>query len=54
MSPEGRLVKALDKLDMLLQARRYAEAQAVDTEEFVASALAALEEEWAGLGGVQP
>ena len=51
VSPEGRFVKALDKLDMLLQARRYSEAQGVDTEEFVASALAALEGEWAGLGG---
>ena len=48
VSPEGRLVKALDKLDMLLQARRYSEAQGVNTEEFVASALAALDEEWVG------
>jgi 5'-deoxynucleotidase YfbR-like HD superfamily hydrolase len=54
ISPEGRFVKALDKLDMLLQARRYAEAQGVNTEEFVASALAALDGEWAGLTGELP
>ena len=54
VSPEGRFVKALDKLDMLLQARRYAEAQGVNTEEFVASALAALDGEWAGLAGESP
>ncbi|MCK6515080.1 HD domain-containing protein [Myxococcota bacterium] len=54
LSAEGRFVKALDKLDMLLQARRYAEAQGVNTEEFVASALAALDGEWAGLTGELP
>ncbi len=39
---EGRWVKALDKLDMALQAAIYAEA-GIDTAEFVDSALAALD-----------
>ena len=40
-SPEGRLVKACDKLDMALQAQRY-RRRGVDTSEFVDSALTAL------------
>ncbi len=42
-SPEARFVRACDKLDMALQAARYATAQALDLEEFVDSALARLE-----------
>ena len=41
-SPEARFVKACDKLDMALQAARYAGAQALDLGEFVDSALARL------------
>jgi putative hydrolases of HD superfamily len=41
---EARFVRACDKLDMALQARRYASEQDVDTVEFVESALAVLEE----------
>jgi len=39
---EARLVKACDKLDMALQAQRYA-GDGVDTAEFIASALKRLE-----------
>ncbi|MCB9742496.1 MAG: HD domain-containing protein [Alphaproteobacteria bacterium] len=39
-SPEGRFVKACDKLDMALQAARYAET--ADTREFIDAALAKL------------
>ncbi len=42
-SPEGRFVKACDKLDMALQARRYSAAQGVETGDFIRSALARLE-----------
>lgn len=42
-TPEGRLVKACDKLDMALQAARYAGDQGLDLQEFVDSALARLE-----------
>lgn len=41
-SPEGRLVKALDKLDMALQAQVYG-ARGHDTDEFITSALRALD-----------
>lgn len=41
-TPEGRLVKACDKLDMALQAARYESRQGIDTREFVDSALARL------------
>ena len=41
---EGRFVKACDKLDMALQAAAYQADLGVDTEEFVASALAGLGE----------
>lgn len=37
-SAESRFVHALDKLDMALQAIRYARDQGVDTDEFVESA----------------
>lgn len=40
---EGRFVKACDRLDMALQAERYATSQGVDTTEFIASALAAID-----------
>ena len=43
-SPEGRLVKACDKLDMALQAQRYAEEQGLNPDEFIDSALARLDE----------
>jgi len=43
-TPEGRWVKALDKLDMALQASIYAD-DGVETREFVDSALAALDDE---------
>lgn len=43
-SPEGRFVKACDKLDMALQAKRYRSA-GFDTSELIASALAALDDE---------
>ena len=42
--PEGRFVKACDKLDMALQAQRYSAEQGLDLDEFVESALARLEE----------
>ena len=41
-SPEARFVHDLDKLDMALQARRYAHVHQVNTSEFIASARAAL------------
>lgn len=47
-TPEARFVHALDKLDMGLQALRYAET-GVDTSEFVASALRGLPPELAVL-----
>jgi putative hydrolase of HD superfamily len=43
-SPEGRFVKACDRLDMALQARCYAAEQGADTAEFVESALAELDD----------
>ena len=43
-SPEGRFVKACDKLDMALQAQRYSAAQGLDLAEFVESALGRLPE----------
>jgi putative hydrolase of HD superfamily len=43
-SPEGRFVKACDKLDMALQAQLYA-TEGKDTREFITSALAALDDE---------
>lgn len=42
-TPEGRFVKACDKLDMALQAQRYGAAQGLDLQEFIDSALAKLE-----------
>lgn len=44
-TPEGRFVRACDKLDMALQARRYAAEQSIDPGEFVRSALASLDDE---------
>lgn len=44
-SPEGRFVKACDKLDMALQAHRYRERHGVDTRQFVASALRSIGDE---------
>jgi 5'-deoxynucleotidase YfbR-like HD superfamily hydrolase len=41
-TPEGCFVKDCDRLDMALQAERYAAEQGVDTREFIASALAAV------------
>jgi putative hydrolase of HD superfamily len=43
-SPEGRFVKACDRLDMAIQARRYAADSGADTAEFVESALAELDD----------
>lgn len=43
-SPEGRFVRACDKLDMALQAAWYEARQPLDLGEFVASALARLED----------
>jgi putative hydrolase of HD superfamily len=42
-TPEGRFVKACDKLDMALQAQRYGSEQGLDLQEFIDSALAKLE-----------
>jgi putative hydrolase of HD superfamily len=42
--PEARFVRACDKLDMALQAARYGGRDGLDLQEFVDSALAALEE----------
>lgn len=47
-TPEGRFVKACDKLEMALQAARYRSAQGIDTAEFVASALVTLGEDELG------
>ncbi len=41
-TPEGRFVKACDKLDMALQAQAYAAETSIETSEFVASALASM------------
>lgn len=41
-SPEGRFVKACDKLDMALQAQRYGAEQGLALQEFIDSALAKL------------
>lgn len=41
-TPEGRFVKACDKLDMALQAAAYSDAHALDLSEFVDSALSKL------------
>lgn len=43
-TPEGRFVRACDKLDMALQAARYEAAQGLDLAEFVTSALERLED----------
>lgn len=43
-SAEGRWVKALDKLDMALQAAVYAASDGIDAGEFVDSALARLDD----------
>ena len=43
-TPEGRFVKACDKLDMALQAQSYSAEQGLDLEEFVESALGRLPE----------
>lgn len=40
---EGRFVRACDKLDMALQAQRYAQTQGRDTTEFIESALAEID-----------
>jgi len=41
-SPEGRLVKACDRLDMALQAQLYAADDGIDPSSFIASALEGL------------
>lgn len=43
-TPEGRLVKACDKLDMALQAARYQATSDLELREFIDSALARLED----------
>lgn len=43
-SPEGRFVKACDKLDMALQAQAYQAESGLDLREFVDSALARLDD----------
>ena len=43
-TPEGRFVKACDKLDMALQASFYSEKQGIDLGEFIESALAKLDD----------
>lgn len=43
-TPEGRWVKALDKLDMALQAADYAASDGIEPSEFIDSALARLED----------
>lgn len=45
VSPEGRFVKACDKLDMALQAARYSDDQGLDLNEFIDSALSKLHSE---------
>ena len=44
-TPEGRFVKACDKLDMALQASVYSENQNLDLSEFIDSALSRLDDE---------
>lgn len=44
-SAEGRFVRACDRLDMALQAQHYRDQSAVDTSEFIESALSQLEAE---------
>jgi putative hydrolase of HD superfamily len=54
-TPESRFVHACDKLDMALQAHRYARELGVHTEEFVRSALEALADpELRALAGPAP
>ena len=43
-TPEGRFVKACDKLDMALQASFYSGKQGIDLGEFIESALAKLDD----------
>lgn len=43
-TPEGRFVKALDKLDMALQASVYAIGDGIDPTEFVEAALARIDD----------
>ena len=43
-SAEARFVRACDRLDMALQAARYSAEQGVDTQEFIASALAQIDD----------
>ncbi len=43
-TPEARFVKACDRLDMALQAQRYAQADGIDPTEFIQSALEALDD----------
>jgi putative hydrolase of HD superfamily len=43
-TPEGRFVKACDRLDMALQAQRYAAERGVEVGDFIDSALAGLPE----------
>lgn len=43
-TPEGRLVRACDKLEMALQAQLYQADQGLDLAEFVASALVRLDD----------
>lgn len=42
-TPEGRFVKACDKLDMALQAQRYTAEQGLALQEFIDSALSKLD-----------
>jgi 5'-deoxynucleotidase YfbR-like HD superfamily hydrolase len=44
-TPEGRFVKACDKLDMALQASVYSENQGLDLSEFINSALDRLDDD---------
>jgi putative hydrolases of HD superfamily len=44
VSAEARFVRSCDRLDMALQAGRYADLQGVDTAEFIASALSHIDE----------
>ena len=43
-TPEGRFVKACDKLDMALQASLYSESQGLELSDFIDSALRHLDE----------
>lgn len=45
-SPEGRFVKACDKLDMALQASVYSEKENVDVGEFIASAVGRIDDDF--------